>query len=482
MELNYIGSGKIFFQSKEYDCHLYINEKQGGILIKIDISCICVNFLELPIELSYISGRLNNGFCFTLHTCFRTKTEDFISRKKSVLSYTAKYMFKGILSESENNYSFNKIIFELSNIIEWGGLSGYSIGTGYELKVSNVTEKMLYQNNDFEIKYFVQSSMLPWSESNLLKENIILKQNGNIEITFKNEKTIDDFELIFTKIKRLIELSTLKNISLTKMIGMSKNYKQSIDDYEIESPIDIISYKFTEVINNKKERPISYGWIQLEELINNDSFRNYFNKYDVLEPIVELYIEIIESQDMSPVRKFLNLTQALETYHARFKANTLSEFKHRIDEVILKNRPTAFQSSDRAYLLNSSQKSVSLESRLMDLLLADFEIYFSTGDIKRFEFPRVIAKTRNYYTHYNEALKNNERILTKEELDIYNTVLLYILEYYLLKELGFSDMYKIKQKLNKRWGDISTLFDLKKASQKKFENIQKNIDENESVE
>lgn len=31
-------------------------------------------------------------------------------------------------------------------------------------------------------------------------------------------------------------------------------------------------------------------------------------------------------------------------------------------------------------------------------------------------------------------------------------------------------------------GDISTLFDLKKASQKKFENIQKNIDENESVE
>ena len=43
-------------------------------------------------------------------------------------------------------------------------------------------------------------------------------------------------------------------------------------------------------------------------------------------------------------------------------------------------------------------------------------------------------------------------------------------------------MYKIKQKLNKRWGDISTLFDLKKASQKKFENIQKNIDENESVE
>ena len=33
--------------------------------------------------------------------------------------------------------------------------------------------------------------------------------------------------------------------------------------------------------NNKKERPISYGWIQLEELINNDSFRNYFNKlYD----------------------------------------------------------------------------------------------------------------------------------------------------------------------------------------------------------
>jgi hypothetical protein len=56
------------------------------------------------------------------------------------------------------------------------------------------------------------------------------------------------------------------------MIGMSKNYKQSIDDYEIESPIDIISYKFTEVINNKKERPISYGWIQLETILINMMF------------------------------------------------------------------------------------------------------------------------------------------------------------------------------------------------------------------
>ena len=35
MKVNYTGSGKVFFQEKEYDCDLYLNEKKGGILLKI---------------------------------------------------------------------------------------------------------------------------------------------------------------------------------------------------------------------------------------------------------------------------------------------------------------------------------------------------------------------------------------------------------------------------------------------------------------
>ena len=33
MEVQYRGSGKIFFKDKEYRCYLYYNEKLGGVLI-----------------------------------------------------------------------------------------------------------------------------------------------------------------------------------------------------------------------------------------------------------------------------------------------------------------------------------------------------------------------------------------------------------------------------------------------------------------
>lgn len=49
---------------------------------------------------------------------------------------------------------------------------------------------------------------------------------------------------------------------------------------------------------------------------------------------------------------------------------------------------------------------------------------------------------------------------------MYNKVLLYILEYYLLCELGFTDTAAIRKKLNNRWGNISEFLSIQKKSKK----------------
>ena len=131
---------------------------------------------------------------------------------------------------------------------------------------------------------------------------------------------------------------------------------------------------------------------------------------------------------MSNTRAFLNIVQALETYHSRFKANTLEEYKKRIDEVILKDRPKDFIENDKKLLMANSHKFITLESRIADLLVAEFNIYFDTGDIKYIDFPRIIANTRNYYIHYDDSLKEKTRILTNDELGIYTRTLIYMLE------------------------------------------------------
>lgn len=175
---------------------------------------------------------------------------------------------------------------------------------------------------------------------------------------------------------------------------------------------------------------------------------------------------------------FLNLVQALETYHSRIVTNNLTKFRNRIDTVILKNRPEEWKEEDRKFLLANSRKFITLESHLADLLLSEFQYRFDTGNIEYYDFPNVIALTRNYYIHYDESIKNKGRVLSEEELSIYNRCLFGVLEYYLMKEIGFSDTNVIRKKLKERWGEISDTLSIIEASKKRKNDADKSSSTN----
>jgi len=471
MKLNYSGSGIVYYNKIEYKCDLYINEDCGGILINISVSNCLTSFLEIPLSIKFLSGELSTGYKFSLLDCSREKTNGLVSENRTVFTYYAQDMIEGIGGKECEDIYFYKVTFELSNIIEWGNISGYKIGENYEIMINDKCEKDIFENENYNIKYIVEKSMLPIVSSNLLKENISLKQTGNIEIIFKVEKTIEDFFEILKKVKRLIELSILARVDVNKITGWNKNVYDIYGESKYERPISIISSKF-----NKNHDRISQNnfarireYLTLPELIENKCFDKYFCKHEKLEPIIELYLQIIESKEISNVRAFLNIVQALETYHSRFKANSIEEFKKRISNIILKNRPGDFIESDKKFLMAKSNKFITLESRIADLIIADFNIRFDTGDIGYLDFPNVIANTRNYYIHYDESIKDRGRVLTNEELYLYNRSLLKILEYYILLELGFSNTKQIRNKLEERWGNVSNTLMIRKAS-KKMEN------------
>jgi len=483
MNLKYSGSGIVVYNQNEYQCKLYINENQGGILIKISVNKPFANFLELPFNIKFLSGELNTGYKFSLVNCSRNKMENLISEGKSVYTYLSQYMFKGVGGKDCKNVKLYKVVFELSGIIEWGNISGYAVGENYELLQNVDLVRTLFENEKFSVKYVVNSNILPVHFTEVLKEEIILKQSGNIEIIFRKYESIEEFEDIFRRIKQLIELSTLKNIHLNKLTGWSADIFTVYGEKRFDRVIDIISCDFKKDEETRENRQEAGKWIALSELIANDSFANYFSKYELLEPIVNLYLEILKSMEMSVIRIFLNVIQALETYHSRFVTNNIETFKKRIKLVILKNRPEEFVQCDTAFLMANSRKFITLESRLADLLLAKFEVYFDTGDIKYLDFPNVITKTRNYYIHYDEGIKASGRVLTEEEISIYNTTLLDMLEYYLLLELGFSDTKRIEEKLNKKWDRTSqtlSLIKMSKEVEKSNEDISSSSNLNET--
>lgn len=176
MEVTYSGSGQIYFCQKEYECDLYLNEECGGILVKINVYGVISNFLEFPLEVNFFSGVLSNGFKFTLIGCKREGLNDLIGRGKSVFSYSAQYMVKGIGGKNVSRITFHKVEFQMADIIAWGNISGYSVTENYDLTCKENTEKIIYQNGDLVVKYTVRSSMLPITDWDILREEITLGQ------------------------------------------------------------------------------------------------------------------------------------------------------------------------------------------------------------------------------------------------------------------------------------------------------------------
>lgn len=458
MQIPYRGSGTVYFNTKEYRCDLYYSENLGGIVLKINTidENTIGSFLQLPLEISCLSGELDTGFKFTLLDLIRTGMENLISYGRSVYTFRANYLLCGMRLEDQPAPTFHKVQYILSNIIEWGNESAYSIGEQFELlhKADDV-RKLLFSESGVSITYIVRASQVPLVDQDILKEKIFLEQHGIIEISSENEAPLSFFNNTFAQLKRLIEIASFRKANVEKVYAYSSNILYTIGDKTIERAVDIYGINILE--NKVDENPPSHPWkwIALQELIDHNSIALYFEKHDKLAPIIELFLEPFYADNCSETRVFLNIVQALETYHSRFVTNSLDDYKVRVKS-LTECLPASNAKQQKKFLLAKSKYFITLESRMADLLLANHKIYFDTGEIKHIDFPSVVAHTRNYYIHYDESIKAQHRVFSEEELQFYNRSLLQILEYYILLELGFSENdANIKRRLTDRWGNIS---------------------------
>ena len=467
MELGYQGSGSVELNGKIRECHLYLNEEEGGILLEIVVNKGLPSTLELPNRITELKVELLNGAKFVLFDAYRSKgVSSNVSSRTSVFSFGAKYYVSGFRNLKKFQNKFKSVFFEISGVMRWGGKSAYLIGENYGVHNDSDSGTLIYEDDSVNIKYHVRGTSLPVHESELLKDKIELIQRTLIEIEFIEETSLDDFFDLFEKIKRLIELTLVEEIKVHKIQGVSKLEFDVYDsNYKIPRTLDIISpiIRKDRFIGNYYGRYILKTFF-LDDLLENNSFKYYFESYYKLKPIIDLYMELLYTKGISPVRLFLNVVQALETYHSRFKAGSMKEFKDRV-KWLTDGRTDNMES----FLLGKSKNFITLESRLADLIIAEYQVFFRTGDFKRTEFHSVVANTRNYYIHYNESIKEKTRILSEEELSIYNNCLLMILDYYIYLELGFSEHQKLKEKLTQRWGSVQTKLDLKKAFDDKYE-------------
>lgn len=468
MQIPFRGSGVIYYLDREYKCLLYYKEEGGGIVLKITQRSEhgIGNYLELPLEITNLSGKLDTGFEFTLLELSRRGMSDDISMGVTVYTYFAEYLLSGIKKASSETQGFSKVNFVLANIVEWGEESIYYIGQNHDLAAKQESvSRTIYEDNHYSICYKVIGTLLPCVDFELLKEEIVLKQQGIIEISFAEEQELKEFVVIFNKLKRLFEIALLSTIDVKKIYAFSNTIKDTYGGRAYERQIDIYGRCINEVGEENIEHSARFNWITLSDLIDNSSIVYYMDKHEKLEPVIDLYIELFYLKGNTIIRIFLNIVQALETYHSRFITNDIKCFKNRID-MLANGLSPGNDDHIKKFLMASSKRIITLESRLADLIYANGEGRFDTGDINQDEFPAVVAHTRNYYIHYDERIKEGYRIFSLDELNIYKSTLFQILEYYILLELGFDSKKRWKM-IKTRWGSVSRDLEILKTSRNK---------------
>lgn len=424
-----------------------------------------MSYFELPLEISFMTGTTINGAEFTLLNCSRISTNSRIGSEE-VFGYKAQFMFNGVTFHEEEDIKFSKMTICIPGIIQWGDVSNYVRPDlhkkGNSLIDLNIVEPIeIYSNETYCIYYFLTFS----DPFHLMKEEITLKQTPHLIIETQSIQTIEWFVETANQMKRLIEIAVGVPLNFGSMIVESPDiYYEFEDDAKQIRPLEVFhAYKHTLSNENDTKNLLKHDYLFKLSELRKANFSQWQEVTTIMEPIIELYIDSLYNLNLSVSRHFLNMVQALETYHSRRIAYSLHDYKKRVEK-LLEVRPETFRKEDREFLLDGCRNTVILRSRLADLLLADYTFIFHTGDFNLVEFPQLIAKTRNYYTHYNQKLE--DKILKGKDLIIAFHILRNILEFYLLRELGFNEDF-IHERTRERLEPIINSNDIRKVDKRK---------------
>lgn len=472
MELKFSATGfwKVNNSGDEYTGDLFLNEKEGGIVLYIRIpnkENPIMSYLALPLEIAFITGTTINGAEITLVNCTRVSTESRLGSEE-VFGYGAKFMLDGVNFNSKEDILFSSMTISIPGIIQWGDVSNYvrnpwkkDNNSIIDLKIVEPIE--IFSNSSYSVSYYLSFS----DPFDLMKEKIVLNQTPHLDIKSHLLLPINEYIDIANQIKRLIEIAVGSSLNFDSMIVENPNiyYEFEKNEHRHLRPLKVIhAYKNNNETRLKKERVITkHEYLFTLSELKKANFLQWQNVADTMEPILELYIDSIYNKNLSISRHFLNMVQALETYHARRIADSLTDYKKRIEKLLL-IRPDAFRDKDRKLLLGGSKKFVVLKNRLADLLIADYKFLFHTGDFNIDELAQIIADTRNYYTHYSHNLEY--KALKDEELITGFHILRNILEFYLLKELGFEEQF-IHERIRERIKPVITSNEIRKVDQER---------------
>jgi len=292
------------------------------------------NLLEM-FDPPIILGVSDKGDPITLRDCFQAG----INGQQS--SFSARFAFIGAHFKTKDDLMFKEIQVQYQHLDEWSGITGFKVELKHQKPRSvsvNYTEQepvILAKKDSYSISVDTSWSVkFPGKESRISQDTFVIME-------FSNRRPFDDC-LAFAHVFQNFLTVAIMRPPFPLSFKMRKDALKVRNGRVVNKAVEI----YFEPVHNYEDKSVSRHKMlfTLKDIQESSSsiLENWFSKSESLGSAFNLYFANLYRPNIYTENKFLNLTQALETYHRRVYGG-----KYQSDEIFLGN---LYQKFLRSYL------------------------------------------------------------------------------------------------------------------------------------
>lgn len=339
---------------------------------------------------SVITGKLQSGAPVSLYNCRCVRNHTQYLAYQDLLFRSSHIVF------GEPQSTFNQLVCVLENGLQWGGLSQIDISGFSAVTFKPVEERVFHwfgAKTSFSTTLENDLYRLPRFEESRVTERLTV----TIDSEEKREPAF--FMAVRDKIISLISFAIKDNVNIEEQFLVDYDEYELIGDYKNYTRRSFISSEPHSAILGRTYYDYNFT---LKQISGDNDPQACLEK---LEPVLNLYLSLFKYPNMPPEMVFLNIVQALETFHSRFFYDDRKENYVRS----VYKRFSGLQNFEKlkGLLLNDTQmdencRYIILTSRLNDLFIGAYNGLFGEFYLDG-NFAQTVADTRHYYTHYSKS-------------------------------------------------------------------------------
>lgn len=265
----------------------------------------------------------------TLYECFGIKSNVSVSVSGLQISslFRVNEVFIGVHFQKSEDVKFKELFIRYLYLDEWINVYGFNVSCDSDEKEVIVKYKQPYPiqaSIGEDCKISIEFELI---SSSIMPKEINIKQRAYVRVKYSTEKSLNECWDIVRRIQNFLSFGVGEPVYSLVIKGMTEANKQTVNGKFHNPPVEIYHRSLGIPKARRMLLPCDMLFTFKDISEKFEIFlRNWFEKANILEPVYNLYFQMLYNPRLPLQLQFLSLIQAIEAYHrCKFEGKYLSD-------------------------------------------------------------------------------------------------------------------------------------------------------------